>query len=126
MVRWLPDGNIEYTGRADDQIKIRGYRVELGEIESILQQHNKVNKAVVLAKEDNAGNKRLAAYIVPEDNFDKDEIVTYAKSRLPEYMVPSVWVEMDEIPLTPNGKVDKRALPDPDISSGLSGEYEAP
>ncbi|HMQ70356.1 MAG TPA: amino acid adenylation domain-containing protein, partial [Ignavibacteria bacterium] len=124
--RWLSDGNIEYTGRADDQIKIRGYRVELGEIESIIQQHKSVRKAVTLAKEDNTGNKRLAAYVVPEDNFDKEEIISYIKAKLPEYMVPSLWVEVEEIPLTPNGKVDKRALPDPDITAGISGNYEEP
>jgi len=126
LAKWLSDGNIEYSGRSDDQIKIRGYRVELGEIESILQQHESVNKAVIIAKDDNAGNKRLIAYVVPEDSFGKEEIISYIRAKLPEYMVPSVWVEVESIPLTANGKVDKRALPDPDFTTGLSGNYEEP
>ncbi len=126
LCRWLPDGNIEYLGRGDDQIKIRGYRVELGEIESVLQECELVRQAVVTAKLNTDGTRRLAGYVVPEEVFYKDAIVSYLKSRLPEYMVPSLWVELKSLPLTQNGKVDKRALPDPDASEGLSEQYAAP
>ena len=128
LARWLPDGNIEYLGRSDDQIKIRGYRVELGEIESVLQKSELVKGAVVLAKEDKAGNKRLIGYVVPNGNgdFDKGTVDSYLRARLPEYMVPGVWVKLDSIPLNANGKVDRKALPDPDLSELLSKEYTAP
>ena len=126
LARWLPDGNIEYMGRTDDQIKIRGYRVELGEIESTLQQSDLIKQAVVLAKEDKAGNKRLISYVVANGNFEKEKIITYLRNQLPEYMVPGLWIEMDSFPVTPNGKVDKRKLPEPDISELLSVEYVAP
>ena len=128
LARWLPDGNIEYLGRGDDQIKIRGYRVELGEIESVLQKSELVNGAVVLAKEDKAGNKRLIGYVVSNSkgDFDKEAVDSYLRSRLPEYMVPGVWVKLDNIPLNANGKVDRKALPDPDLSGLLSNEYTAP
>jgi amino acid adenylation domain-containing protein len=123
--RWLPDGNVEYLGRIDDQVKIRGYRIELGEIESVLQQHLQVKQSVVLAREDGNGNKRLVAYIVPEETFDKQELQAYLQNTLPEYMVPALWVELDKIPLTPNGKTDKKALPDPDMNGqGLSAYIE--
>ncbi|MBC9929148.1 non-ribosomal peptide synthetase [Chitinophaga qingshengii] len=126
LARWLPDGNIEYLGRIDDQVKIRGYRIELGEVESALQQCPLVNQAVVLAKADNNGFKRLVAYIVPEGSFDKDAIRLYLNSRLPEYMVPSLLVKLDKLPLTANGKVNKRALPDPAADELLTSEYLAP
>ena len=123
--RWLPDGNIEYQGRIDDQVKIRGYRIELGEIENVLQQSELVNQAVVVVKEEN-GAKRLVGYVVPEGEFDRDRLVVFLKSRLPEYMIPALWVELDKLPLTNNGKVDKKALPDADTGSLFTGNYEAP
>ena len=123
--RWLPDGNIEYLGRIDDQVKIRGYRIELGEIESVLNQSGLVNQAVVLAKADNSGNSRLVGYVVPQRTFDKRAIQNYLNTKLPEYMVPGLWVELDSIPLTPNGKTDKKALPDPELTD-LTTEYVAP
>ncbi|MBK8549759.1 MAG: non-ribosomal peptide synthase/polyketide synthase [Ignavibacteria bacterium] len=126
LVRWLPDGNIEYLGRIDDQVKIRGYRVEPGEIESAIQESGLVSASVVIAKEDKDGNKRLIGYVVADEAFDKDGIILYLKSRLPEYMVPAFWVELESIPVTPNGKTDKKALPDPDITMELSNQYEAP
>ncbi|MEZ4823694.1 MAG: amino acid adenylation domain-containing protein [Ignavibacteria bacterium] len=127
LARWLPDGNIEYLGRSDDQIKIRGYRVELGEIESVLQKSELVKGAVVLAKEDKAGNKRLIGYVVPNGNgdFDKGTVDSYLRARLPEYMVPGV-CEVDSIPLNANGKVDRKALPDPDLSELLSKRIHCP
>jgi amino acid adenylation domain-containing protein len=124
--RWLPDGTIEYLGRIDDQVKIRGYRIELGEVESVLQQSDAVSKAVVLNRPDHSGNSRLVGYVVPHTTFDKAGILGYLKERLPEYMVPSLLVELDHLPLTINGKVDKKALPDPDAAALLANEYVAP
>ena len=124
--RWHLDGEIEYLGRIDDQVKIRGYRIELGEIESVLLQSSQVREAVVLARADSSGNKRLIAYIVPEGEFDRQGILAHLGIRLPEYMIPSLWVPMEKFPLTPSGKVDKKALPDPDASLLLSGLYIAP
>ena len=126
LARWLPDGNIEFLGRMDDQVKIRGFRVELGEIEAVLQQSDLVNHAVVLARPDKNGQRRLVAYIVPESEYQKDEIITHAKKLLPDYMVPSLWVEMESMPITRNGKVDRRLLPEPDASELLYKEYVAP
>ncbi|MCW3089278.1 MAG: linear pentadecapeptide gramicidin synthetase LgrD, partial [Ferruginibacter sp.] len=126
LARWLADGNIEYLGRKDDQIKIRGYRVELGEIEGVLQECGMVRQAVVLAKGDSTGSKRLVAYIVPEGIFDKSGIINCMKSQLPEYMVPALLIEMDSLPVTRNGKIDRRALPDPDGTQLLQNEYVAP
>jgi len=113
LARWLPDGNIEFLGRMDDQVKIRGYRIEPGEVESVLQQCGLVKQAVIVVREDKEGNKYLVAYIVPEGNFDKEGILDYSRSRLPDYMIPGMLVEMDVLPITTNGKVNKRALPDP-------------
>ena len=86
LVKYLPDGNIEFIGRADTQVKIRGYRIELGEIENVLQQCETVSEAAVVAKEDVQGNKRLAAYIVPKEKFDKEAISSFLKNILPEYI----------------------------------------
>ena len=123
---WLPDGNIEYLGRKDDQVKIRGYRIELGEIESVLQQCESIRQVVILAREDINDNKRLIGYVVSKGVFDKDAIISYLKNKLPEYMVPVLWVELGDLPLTPNGKIDKKALPDPDASSFMNDQYVAP
>ncbi|HVI44723.1 MAG TPA: condensation domain-containing protein, partial [Chitinophaga sp.] len=124
--RWLPDGNIEYLGRADDQVKIRGYRIELGEIENVLQQSDLVKQAVVLVKPDVQGNRRLIGYVVPAGDFDREGIVSFLKTRLPEYMVPTVWVPLTELPLTANGKANRKALPEPDISMAATADYVAP
>ena len=125
LVKYLPDGNIEFIGRVDNQVKIRGYRIELGEIESMLQQYENVSDAVVLAKEDSQGNKRLVAYVVA-DGFNRQEIISYLQEKIPDYMIPSAIVEMEKLPLTANGKVDRKALPDPDSAAGVSDEYVAP
>ncbi|MEO7533477.1 MAG: amino acid adenylation domain-containing protein, partial [Ferruginibacter sp.] len=126
--RWLPDGNIEYLGRKDDQVKIRGYRIELGEIETELMQHESIKQAVVLARADNQGHKRLVGYVVKEGTreFDKQAIAGYLQGKLPDFMIPQLWVELESMPLTPNGKIDKKALPDPDASELLTNEYVAP
>ncbi len=123
---WLPDGNIQFQGRVDDQVKIRGFRIEPGEIETVLGQQESVKQCVVIANEDQHGTKRLVAYVVPETTFDKALLVNYLKSKLPEYMVPAIWVELDCLPLTSNGKVDRRALPKPDASATVTDEYEEP
>ena len=124
--RWLPDGNIEYLGRIDDQVKIRGYRIELGEIETVLQLSPMVHQAVVAAKNDHEGNKRLVAYIVPQGTFDKAAITEYLQSKLPEYMVPALLMEMESLPLTATGKINRKALPDPDVTELLTNQYKAP
>ena len=116
LARLLEDGNVEYLGRIDDQVKIRGFRIELGEIEFVLQQLKNVKQCVVVAKEDKEGDKKLVAYVVAEGKFDKETILAYLQSKLPDYMVPRLIIELDKIPLTNNGKADKRALHDPDIS----------
>jgi amino acid adenylation domain-containing protein/non-ribosomal peptide synthase protein (TIGR01720 family) len=124
--RWLPDGNIEYLGRKDDQVKIRGYRIELGEIETIIGQSNLVKQVVVISREDGYGTKSLIAYIVPEEKFDKEAVQRFLRGILPDYMIPAFWVELDSVPLTANGKTDKKALPDPDASELLNERYMAP
>ncbi|MEH1869669.1 MAG: amino acid adenylation domain-containing protein [Nostoc sp.] len=117
LVRYLPDGNLEYLGRIDSQVKIRGFRIELAEIETILNQHYQVAQAVVIVREDIPGNKRLVAYVVGNQRqVQIDEIRQFLKQKLPPYMVPSAFVILDRLPITPNGKLDHRALPAPDPS----------
>jgi amino acid adenylation domain-containing protein/non-ribosomal peptide synthase protein (TIGR01720 family) len=124
--RWLPDGNLEFLGRIDDQVKIRGYRIELGEIENVLQGMEGISQAVVMARTDKAGTKRLVAYLVTNEGFDKEKAMEGLKAQLPEYMLPQFWVELQELPLTPNGKIDKKALPEPDVIENVQAIYEAP
>ncbi|WP_442937364.1 non-ribosomal peptide synthase/polyketide synthase [Nostoc sp.] len=128
LARYLPDGNIEYLGRMDNQVKIRGFRIELGEIEAALSQHKDVQTSVVIVREDNRGDKRLVAYIVtqPQVTPTINQLRSFLKEELPEYMVPSAIVTLDSLPLTPNGKIDRRALPAPEPSSKLSDKYVAP
>jgi amino acid adenylation domain-containing protein len=116
LARYLPDGNIEFLGRADHQVKIRGFRIELGEIEAALDQHPAVREAVALAREDTLGEKRLVAYVVVEQESRPaaNDLRSFLKEKLPEHMVPALFVLLDTLPLTPNGKVDRRALPAPD------------
>ena len=126
MARWLPDGNIEYLGRIDDQVKIRGYRIEPGEIESVLQECPLVRQGVVLARKDSSGNLRLVGYVVPEGEFNREALIFYLEKKLPNYMIPALWVKMEHLPITSNGKINREALPDPDISGLLSNKYVAP
>ncbi|HVI47173.1 MAG TPA: amino acid adenylation domain-containing protein [Chitinophaga sp.] len=124
IVRWLPDGNVEYIGRADNQVKIRGYRIELGEIENVLQQCEEVKEGVVVVRTDNQDNKYLVAYVVPEGTFEKTVIIQYLQNKLPAYMIPFQLVGVNKLPLTANGKIDRRALPDPEES--MQNAYVAP
>ncbi|MBO9204716.1 MULTISPECIES: non-ribosomal peptide synthetase, partial [Niastella] len=126
VCRWLPDGNIQFLGRIDDQVKIRGFRVEPGEIENVLLTARYISKSVVLVKDDVAGNKRLVAYVVTENGFNKEEAIQHLRSRLPDYMIPLAWVQLSELPLTSNGKVNRQALPEPDINIAASDNYTAP
>jgi amino acid adenylation domain-containing protein len=116
LARWRPDGKLECLGRVDLQVKVRGFRVELGEIEAALARHPSVRDAVVAARPDPSGEKSLAAYIVPRDASVSSiaaELRRWLPGTIPEYMVPSVFVVLDALPLTPNGKIDRQALPDP-------------
>ncbi|MBX8600534.1 amino acid adenylation domain-containing protein, partial [Pseudomonas cichorii] len=125
--RWLADGNIEYLGRNDDQVKIRGFRIELGEIEAKLARHESVKEAVVMAREDVPGDKRLVAYVTSVGQpADLETLKAHLQGQLPEYMVPAAYVHLDKLPLTPNGKLDRKALPVPDLQALISRGYEAP
>lgn len=125
-VRWNREGEIEYLGRIDEQVKISGYRIELGEIENVLLQNKQINEAAILLCEDNNNNKVLVAYVVPQGLFDKQQTKAQLQEKLPEYMIPGLWVELDHLPLTPNGKINKKALPVPDFSALLNDQYTAP
>ena len=126
LVRWLADGNIEFLGRIDYQVKIRGYRIELGEIESQLLKYERVKEAVVLDKQDVQGNKYLCAYIVAERELAVSELRKSLSSSLPDYMIPAYFIQIDKMPLTPNGKIDRRALPEPSGEMDTGVEYAAP
>jgi len=127
--RLLPNGELEYLGRVDHQVKIRGFRVELGEVESGLRTCPGVRDAVVVAREDGSGDRRLIAYVVGGEGSSAPaaaEMREYLRERLPEYMVPAAWVTLDAFPLLPNGKLDRGALPEPEITSGDGSGYVAP
>lgn len=129
LARYLPNGNIEFLGRIDHQVKIRGFRVELGEVESVLGQHSSVLETVVLARADAGGEQRLVAYLICEPGYEssQSEWRRYLAKRLPEYMIPAHFVTMKELPLTANGKLDRRALPAPERSRPeLEAAYEPP
>ncbi|MCA1681930.1 MAG: amino acid adenylation domain-containing protein, partial [Actinobacteria bacterium] len=127
-VRWNVEGQLEFLGRVDEQVKIRGFRIEPGEIETALLECPEVVDAVVVAKENDHGHHRLVAYLVPTDTATPSAATLRdaLKQTLPDYMVPSVFVELDELPLNPSGKVDRRALPAPDGSQRPESEYVAP
>ncbi|OKP94480.1 non-ribosomal peptide synthetase [Paenibacillus sp. P32E] len=122
MARYLPDGSIEFLGRADYQVKVRGLRIEVGEIEEVLARHPSVGAAVVLAKQDQTGESILIGYYTENgpSNLPLDELQDYARSKLPEYMVPTIFIRLDAFPLTSNGKIDRKALPAPDLALKVS------
>lgn len=124
--RLLPDGNIEFIGRKDYQVKIRGYRIELEEIESQLRKNNLIKDAVVVDRLDKDGSKYLCAYIAAEVDTSVSQLKQYLLTKLPEYMIPTYFIRMDHLPLNMNGKVDRKALPDPDESLINNVEYEEP
>ncbi|HET9868209.1 MAG TPA: AMP-binding protein, partial [Nitrospira sp.] len=141
VARWAPDGTVDFFGRIDLQVQIRGYRVEVVEIETVLEEHPSIRSAVVEARANGAGEVRLACYVVWKGGGESaqvnggdpaDEAVgvgglrTWARERLPDYMVPVAWIELDELPRTPHGKVDRKALPDPVWGEGTSRVYEEP
>jgi len=125
LARWLADGNIEYIGRMDHQVKIRGFRVELAEVENTLSLHPSVGQAVVVTREDHPGDKRLVAYIIPiikkkdlssaKTNLESEKLRGFLREKLPNYMIPSAFVQMDAFPLTASGKIDRKALPPPGL-----------
>ena len=127
IVRYLADGNIDFMGRIDHQIKIRGFRIELGEIETVLSQHPQVQEGIVIAREDELGVKRLSAYVIPvTQQLTRQELRQFLQDKLPNYMVPAFLMLLDSFPLTPNGKVDRRALPIPEIDLHELENYIAP
>ena len=126
LARMLPTGEMEYLGRIDHQVKIRGFRIELGEIETRLLEHDSVEEAVVIARDDENGNKYLCAYIVVRNETNTTELKEHLSKNLPDYMIPSYFVLLDKIPLTSNGKVDKKALPQPNVELNIGEKYVAP
>jgi long-subunit acyl-CoA synthetase (AMP-forming) len=133
--RYLPDGNIEFLGRVDNQVKIRGYRIELGEIEAVLNEHRCVKQSVVVAREDEAGEKRLVAYytmaassepLADEEIPGAEELRAHLRTKLPEYMAPAAYVKLEKMPLTASGKLDRKGLPAPDEGAYAARDYEAP
>src|SRR5262249_29728995 len=115
VARYLPDGVVEFLGRGDHQVKIRGYRIELGEIESAISNHPQVREPVVVPREDTPGDKRLVAYFIARGEAPGAmDLRAFLRANLPEFMVPSNFVPMRTFPLTPNNKVDRKALPSPD------------
>ncbi|HEV2150588.1 MAG TPA: amino acid adenylation domain-containing protein, partial [Longimicrobiaceae bacterium] len=125
LVRRLPEGSLEFLGRTDRQVKVRGFRIEPGEVEARLRAHAGVREAVVVAREDTPGDRRLVAYWVGEA-LEAEALRAHLQERLPEHMVPAAYVRLEEMPLTPNGKVDRGALPAPDGTAYATGAYEPP
>jgi len=118
LVRWLSDGTLEFLGRLDDQVKVRGYRVEPGEIEATLSRHRRVREVAVVAHRTGGGDRYLVAYIVGDGSVDPHDLREFLRSKLPDYMVPAAFLALDRLPLTANGKVDRQALPAPEANAG--------
>ena len=129
IARYLSNGDIEFLGRIDHQVKIRGFRIELGEVEAVLRQHPRINETVVIAQEDTGGEKRIVAYLVPigSEALTTAELRSFLRDKLPEYMLPSIFVTLKSMPLTPNGKIDRRMLPAPsDAELAPTSTFAAP
>ncbi|MGG4186791.1 amino acid adenylation domain-containing protein, partial [Paenibacillus jamilae] len=126
LARWMPDGNIEYLGRIDHQVKIRGYRIELGEVEAQILKVEDVQEVIVLAQADEQGQNQLVAYYVAEREVSAGELRSLLGEELPNYMVPSYLVQLKQMPLTPNGKIDRKALPTPEVNLQSGADYVAP
>lgn len=122
LARRLTDGNLEFLGRIDHQVKIRGFRIELGEIETLLNQHDQVKEAIVILREDPPGEKSLVAYIIPQNQeLTSKTVRDFLSEKLPYYMIPNAFVFLEVFPLTPNGKINRRSLPNPDYNQPQSG-----
>ncbi len=126
VCRWLEDGNMAYMGRRDEQVKVRGYRIELGEIGTVLGGYPGIRQAIVVVREDGQGQRRLVGYVVTEAGMDREGMERYLTGKLPEYMIPRQWVELAELPLTGSGKVDRKALPEPQGFGMMRQDYVAP
>ena len=129
LARYLPDANIEFLGRADHQVKIRGFRIELSEIESVLRQQPNIRENTVLIQKEQSGNKRLVAYFVPTHKSEilNNDLRDFLQQKLPDYMIPSIFIQLKALPLTPNGKIDRQALPAPEsINPELAVKFVAP
>ncbi len=124
-VRYFPDGNLEFLGRKDQQVKLRGFRIELGEVEQVIAEYDGVTQTVAILREDQPGDKQLVAYIVAESPIYIKELQEYLQAKLPEYMVPTAYVVVEEIPLTPNGKVDRKALKKPEFLVGTNASVSS-
>ncbi len=124
--RYRPDGSLEILGRIDRQVKIRGVRIELGEIETVLGEHPLVRSVVAIAREDQPGDQRLVAYIVPQEQVTINELRRFLNQKLPTYMIPSAFVMLEALPLTPNGKIDRQALPEPEQRQEVEESFVAP
>jgi amino acid adenylation domain-containing protein len=122
LVRYRPDGTLEFLGRLDTQVKVRGFRIETAEVEHVLEQHPGVRKCVVVAREDTPGDKQLVAYVVGAPAPAAGDLRRFLSAKLPAYMVPSVFIAMEVLPLTPNGKIDRKALPCPDASGTVRSQ----
>lgn len=126
LARWLPDGNIQFLGRIDHQVKIRGYRIELSEIESHLHAHEAIQEVVVVARQGVNSDSYLCAYFLAKEEITATELQEFLKKKLPGYMMPAYFVQLDQMPFTTNGKINRRALPEPSIESMRTTEYLAP
>ncbi len=126
LARWYPKGDIEYLGRIDSQIKIRGFRIELGEVEKRLSEHELINETVVIGKSRPDGENYLCAYYISDTQIAAEELKAHLLTRLPDYMVPSCFIRIESLPLLPNGKIDRKALPDADPGQKETVMYEAP